>query len=196
LRGASTSPGPTGTLAASYFGGGLNNSVSDFSFRSDWDVQVLWELQGLGLANWARAKEMSAENRVAMLQLLRVQDRVAAEVVQAYAQARSAADRLEHAEVELKDATDSLDKNFAGLGETKRAGDGILLVVRPQEVVAALQALAQAYTDYFGAVADYDRAQFRLYRALGRPAQCLATEAASPAPRRPTFGAPIPVPGA
>jgi hypothetical protein len=43
--------------------------------------------------------------------------------------------------------------------------------VRPQEVVAAIQALAQAYTDYFGAVTDYDRAQFRLYRALGRPVQ-------------------------
>jgi hypothetical protein len=53
-------------------------------------------------------------------------------------------------------------------------GKAILLVIRPQEVVAAIQALAQSYNDYFPAVADYNRAQFRLYRALGQPAQLLA----------------------
>jgi hypothetical protein len=42
-----------------------------------------------------------------------------------------------------------------------------------------VQALAQAYNDYYGAVADYDRSQFRLYRALGHPAQALA-EASCP----------------
>ncbi len=197
LRGASTNP--AGTLAAGYFGGGLNSNISNFSARSDWDMQVLWELQGLGLGNRARVQEMSAENRVAMLELFRTQDRVAAEVVQAYAQAQSAAARVGQAEAELRDAVDSLDKNFEGLGQTKRAGDLILLVIRPQEVVAALQALSIAYADFYGAIADYDRAQFRLYRALGRPAQTLAAEPAPlPAanclsPYRPCFGEPVPV---
>jgi hypothetical protein len=36
--------------------------------------------------------------------------------------------------------------------------------------VQAVQSLGQAYLDYFGAVADANRAQFRLYRALGQPA--------------------------
>ncbi len=49
-------------------------------------------------------------------------------------------------------------------------------LVRPQEVVASLQALSQAYMDYYGAVADYDRSQFRLYHALGHPAQSLASD--------------------
>jgi hypothetical protein len=49
----------------------------------------------------------------------------------------------------------------------------LLLVIRPQEVVAANQALQQALNDYYGAVADYDRAQFRLHRALGRPPQAV-----------------------
>ena len=40
--------------------------------------------------------------------------------------------------------------------------------------MAAVQAFAQANADFFAAVADYNRAQFRLYRALGHPAQCLA----------------------
>src|SRR5205823_1646476 len=104
-------------------------------------------------------------------ELFRLQDRVAAEVAQAYAQARSAASRLGKAEAGLKDAADSANKNLAGLGQTKTAGGAapgskvIVFVIRPQEVVAAVQALVQAYGDYYGAVGDYNRAQFRLYRA-------------------------------
>ena len=44
------------------------------------------------------------------------------------------------------------------------------------EAVVAVQALNKAYYHYFGAVADYNRAQFRLYRALGNPAQALAVD--------------------
>jgi hypothetical protein len=63
------------------------------------------------------------------------------------------------------------------MGQTKRTtGNITVLLVRPQEAVAAVQELAQAYTDYFGAVADYNRAQFRLYRALGNPVPPLASE--------------------
>src|SRR5207237_9236 len=101
----------------------------------------------------------------------------AAEVAQAYAQAQSAAARVSQAEDELRDALDSADKNLKGMGQTKEAGNRVLiLVVRPQEVVAAIQALGQAYADFYAAVADYDRAQFRLYHALGHPAQALAAD--------------------
>jgi hypothetical protein len=39
--------------------------------------------------------------------------------------------------------------------------------------VAAVQALDQAYRDYFGAISEANQAQFRLYRALGHPARCV-----------------------
>jgi outer membrane protein TolC len=171
LRGASTNP--AGTLGGGYFGGGVNDSLNHFNARSDFDLQVLWELQNLGLGNRARVNERRAENKAAMLELLRLEDRVAAEVVQAHAQVRSAADRLTEAEVGLKDAVESARLNVEAFGQTTRAGTALLLVVRPQEVVASIQALGQAYNDFYGAVADYDRAQFRLYRALGQPAQSL-----------------------
>ena len=45
---------------------------------------------------------------------------------------------------------------------------------RPQEVVAALQQLQQAYINYYTSTNDYNRAQFRLFRAMGYPAQRLA----------------------
>lgn len=85
---------------------------------------------------------------------------------------QSAAARISDAELEVREAQESATQNVAGMGQTKRtAGNLILLVIRPQEAVAAVQALALAYADYFGAVADYNRAQFRLYRALGGPAE-------------------------
>lgn len=185
LRGASTPV--TGTLAGGLFGGGRNDEMSGFGARSDWDVQVLWELQGLGFGNRARTEGRRAEHQAAVLELFRTQDRVAAEVARAHAEARSAAARLKDAEGELRDAGESLASNLAGLGQTRNAGGVLILVIRPQEAVAAVQALAQAYADYFGAVGDYDRAQFRLYHALGQPAQALADNpACAPPPAPPT----------
>ena len=73
----------------------------------------------------------------------------------------------------LRSAVQSVDKNLVALGQTKGAGASTVTLVRPQEVVAAIQALSQTYIDYYGAVADANRAQFRLYRALGQPAQYL-----------------------
>jgi hypothetical protein len=78
-------------------------------------------------------------------------------------------------------------KNLLALGQPKAAGGQVQLLVRPQEAVASVQALARAYADYYGAVADYDRAQFRLYRALGNPGEALV--------RGGVLGAPMPLDG-
>jgi outer membrane protein TolC len=176
IRGASTPV--TGTLAGGLFGGGTNNSVSNFSARSDFDIQVLWELRNLGFGNRALVDQQRAENQVALLEVFRIQDRIAAEVSQAIAEVQSAAARFDDAEMGLRDAVDSAGKNLQGLGHTKSAGKVLVLVIRPQEAVAAVQALSQAYVDYYAAVADYDRAQFRLYHALGHPSQSLLADCA------------------
>ena len=52
-------------------------------------------------------------------------------------------------------------------------------------VVAALQQLQQAYVNYYTSANDYNRAQFRLFRAMGYPAEGLACGN--------HFGDPIPV---
>jgi outer membrane protein TolC len=172
LRGASTNP--AGTLAAGTFGGGINDEVGRFGSRGDFDIEVLWQLENLGFGNSARVKERRAEHQLAILESLRIQDRVAAEVAQAYAQSQEAAARIKEAEAGLKDATESVKENFEGLKQTKRVGGNLLiLVIRPQEVAAAIQSLSLAYADYYSAVNDFNRAQFRLYRALGQPAQAI-----------------------
>ena len=63
-------------------------------------------------------------------------------------------------------------------------------MIRPLEAVVALQALNEAYYHYFGAVADYNRAQFELYLALGSPAQALGEDRQPPTPPAPGGSAP------
>jgi outer membrane protein TolC len=169
LRGSSTPV--TGTLAAGYFGGGPNDTVGNGGLRSDLDLQILWQFNNLGFGNRALVHQREAENRLAILDLFRIQDRVAAEVAQAHAQAQLSARRVAVAQHGVQSALNSANKNLVALGQTKGAGTQVMLLVRPQEAVAAVQALAQAYIDFYAAVADANRAQFRLYRALGQPAQ-------------------------
>jgi outer membrane protein TolC len=189
LRGFSTPV--TGTLGYGLFGGGNNGTISNFGSREDFDLQVLWQLDNLGFGNAARIRGRESELRAATLELFKIQDRVAAEVTQAHAQAEQARRRVGFAEVETKLAIESYDKNFGALGQIRHAGELVQTVVRPQEVIAAVQDLAQAYYNVYGAIADSNRAQFRLYRALGRPAQ-ISEEITSAEATKPTFALPEP----
>jgi outer membrane protein TolC len=193
LRGVgSNTPG----LSSGYFGGGVNDFVGNFGGRNSMDVQVVWQLDNLGFGNRAAVREREAENRLALVELFRTQDRVAAEVAQALARAKRATNRVREAEDGVRSAVETAEKNLQGLGQTKRAGEQLVLVFRPQEAVAAVAALDQAYRDYYTAVADSNRAHFALYRAMGHPAEALLAPAQiarpMPAPAQPAQAAPAP----
>lgn len=172
-------------LAGGYFGGGVNDDLTNFGARFSVDVQAIWEFQNLGFGNRAHVRERESDSRRALLELLRAKDVVTAEVVQAHAQLSRATRRLAMAEDGVANAAATAEKNLAGLGQTKRLGEQLVLVFRPQEAVAAVAALDQAYRDYYQAVADHNRAQYRLYRALGHPADALCRTDAGPA-KQPT----------
>ena len=61
--------------------------------------------------------------------------------------------------------------NVEGMRHTTRYGDVLVLVYRPQEVVYALRLLKLSFDEYFTTVAEYNRAEFELFHALGYPAQ-------------------------
>lgn len=187
---ASNTPG----LAFGSFGGGVNDDLGNFGPRFSVDLQAVWELQNLGFGNAALVRERTAESRRALLELLRAQDLVTAEVVQAHAQLVRATRRRTFAEDGVANAVATAEKNLEGLGQTKRVGDQLELVFRPQEAVAAVAALDQAYRDYYQAVADHNRAQFRLYRALGHPSEALS-ELGCPPEMLPATTVPAPAVG-
>ena len=163
------------SMAVSGFGGGQGGSIGRLGLRDDFEIQAMWELRNLGFGNAALIRGRRAELEASRMQAYRAQDIVAQEVVAATAQVRSAAARVKQSERELKEAVQSADENLLGLGEVKRIQANLVLpIIRPQEAMASVQALLQAYFDYYGTVADYNRAEFALYRALGNPAQLLA----------------------
>lgn len=173
LRGGGTTP--PYPMAFGAFGTGPGDSLSNFRTRSDYDLECFWELKNLGLGNLALVRGRQAAYDLARAQDYRFRDFVAKEVMDAMAELRSAERRVVESEREVREAEISATKNLEGLGQTKLvAGNIYILVIRPLEVVAAIQALSAAYFDYFGSHADYNRAQFRLYRALGNPSQFLA----------------------
>jgi outer membrane protein TolC len=175
---------PDESLGAGVIGSGVH-SLNSWAGRSDWDAQVIWQFKNLGFGNRGLITQRRGEQQQAQLELFRIQDQVAADVRQAHAQVQAAAVRVRRAEVGLKSAVASYDGNLKGLSQTVRAGELLQLVNRPQEVVAALQQLQQAYINFYTTVNDYNRAQFRLFRAMGYPAEGLACGN--------HFGDPIPV---
>ena len=176
LGGDAAPAAPGGYLTGGVFGSDVNGSGNPWTGRSDVNVQLLWELRGLGLGNRALVRERRAEQEQAVIESYRIQDRVASDVAQTHAQLESATTRVAKAEIGLKEAQINFAGNLKGMSETTRFGDLLTLVNRPQEVVSSLQQLTRAYDNYFLSVNDYNRAQFRLYRAMGYPAEILSCQ--------------------
>jgi outer membrane protein TolC len=176
-RGGGTVPAPSTGVAMAFggFASGPGTSLTNFTTRNDYDLECLWELRNLGFGNLALIRNRQAAYDQARAQDYRFRDFVARDVMDALADLRSAERRIQEADQEVRQAEISATKNLQGLGEFRQVAQTkvYILIIRPLEVVAALQALDQAYFDYFAASADWNRAQFRLYRALGNPSQFL-----------------------
>ena len=88
---------------------------------------------------------------------------------------QSAAVRVSQADRSLRSGIITYNGQLEGLSETKRFGNVLVSINRPQEAVYAPRLLRMAFDEYFSAVAEYNRAQFDLYHALGYPAQEIST---------------------
>ncbi len=153
------------------FGIGPNSSLNQFAGRDDVSLQLVWQFDAFGIGNLARIKEQRGGQSETFVDLYRAQDMVAAEVTEAHARLQAAADRVGLADRSLRTAIIAYNGNVEGLRHTTRYGDVLVLVYRPQEVVYALKLMKVAFDEYFTTVADYNRAEFELFHALGYPAR-------------------------
>jgi outer membrane protein TolC len=165
------------TYSGGGFGGGQNASFGNFNTRGDVAASLFWELRGLGLSDYGAFRTAKAQRQTADIELTRVQAQVANDVVGAYKTRVAASEAMTDARESVKEAVDSLQLNLANI----RRGGGLPGATRPIEVLQPVQALAQARLDYLDAVLAYNRAQFRLYRAIGQ-APSPSTAPASNAP--------------
>lgn len=167
---------PYEEIQAGIFGTGPNSSLNQWAGRVDLSYQGIWELEAFGIGNLARIKEQRGEQSRAIIELFKVQDRVAADVTRSQARLQSAAARVGQADRALRTAMIAFNGNYEGLRQTMRFGDVLVLVNRPQEAVFALQLLKIALDEYFTTVAEYNRAQFQVFHALGYPAREIALQ--------------------
>jgi outer membrane protein TolC len=157
------------SLAVTYsgggFGGGMNSFFGEFKTRGDVAASLFWELRGLGLSDRGNWRVADAQRRTADIALVRVQAQVANDVVAAYKARSASGEAMDDASESVREAVESLKLNLANI----QRGAGLPGATRPIEVLQPIQALALARTDYLSAVLGYNRAQFRLYRAVGQP---------------------------
>jgi hypothetical protein len=153
------------------YGEGSGGKLNLWNVRDDITPQVLWTPENMGLGNLADIKEMRGLSSAAIVELFKIQDSVAADVTRAQADVQSAAARVVQSEREVRGALVNYNGNVEGLRQTRRFGNVLYQIFRPQEVVFALQLLMTAYDNYIGTVAEYNTAQFELFHALGYPAR-------------------------
>jgi outer membrane protein TolC len=172
LNGFQTSGGMM--IQAGVFGLGPGNDLNQWKGRDDVSIQCMWQLEGFGIGNMARIKAQRGEQSRSVIDLRRTQDMVVGDVTRARARVQSAAVRVLQADRALRTGIITFNGQLAGLSQTRRFGDVLTLVNRPQEAVYSLKLLNTAFEEYFSTVGEYNRAEFELFHALGYPAREVA----------------------
>lgn len=155
---------PSVLLGLSYGGNGgsPNSTITDFGDRVDFDAVAYWEVRNLGFGERYARDSSRSQLEQARWRQVQVMDQVASEVAETHAQVEARQSQIKLAEAGITAAQDSYRRN----AERIRDGQGL-----PIETLQSIQALDQARRQYVRAVADYNRAQFQLQRALGWPIQ-------------------------
>lgn len=137
-----------------------------FAGRQDFDAVAFWSLQNLGVGNVAHIRLSRSQLRAEQLRELEVLDRIRAEVATAYARTHARFAQMDSTERAVKSSQKAFQEDLL---RTKNV-QGL-----PIEVLDSLRLLGRSRHAYLDAIADYNRAQFELYVALGQPpAQFLA----------------------
>ncbi len=162
-------------IQAGLFGLGPNSSLNQWRGREDVSIQCVWQLENFGLGNLAKIKNQRGSESRAIIDLRNAQDMVAGEVTRAQARVQSAAARVLQADRALRTGIITFNGHLEGLSQTRRLENVLVLTFRPQEAVYSLELLNVAFNEYFTTVAEYNRAQFELFHAVGYPAREIAS---------------------
>ena len=142
-------------------GGGKDSQTGNFGESEEYMALLNWRIGPGGLFVFSEIHVQQARLRATQLSEQKLRDEIAQQVVTARARARvlSLAHQLATARLPLSDARENLRLDQ----ERKEFGVGIVL-----ETIVAEQELTGASTDYLRIVADYNKVQYDLLRALGR----------------------------
>ncbi|HVM46868.1 MAG TPA: TolC family protein [Candidatus Acidoferrum sp.] len=152
------------SVGAQVFGGGLgggpDGGPSNFGAEGDALVGVSWRIGPGGLFDYARINATKARLASAQFADAKLKDAVISQVVAGLARVNSTAAQVGLAGHNLGTA----DETLRLTRQRKQYGVGIVV-----EDIQAQQALNQARSDFVTAVAENDKAQYALSRAIGTP---------------------------
>jgi outer membrane protein TolC len=140
-------------------GGGTGASTGDFGESEDYLVTLSWRIGPGGLFDSSRIHAADARRRGSQLLRDKVQDEIVRQVVDATTRIRSLADQINTTRQALATAEETLLLT----AQRKEFGVGIVL-----EYIQAEQDLTRSRNDYLNVVAEFDKAQYTLVRALGQ----------------------------
>ena len=134
--------------------------------RTDFDAVVYWTFRNLGVGNLAMIRATDSRVRQSRLREVETLNFVRAEVAEAYGWIASRGPQIDAGEKAVRSAQEAYTQDLARI----RGGQGL-----PLEAIDSMRLLGRSRYEYLTAVVEYDRAQYQLWVALGRPpADCLA----------------------
>ena len=150
------------SVSAQAFGGGLgggpDGGPNNFGAEGDYLVGVMWRIGPGGLFDSGRVNASKAQLATVKLGEAKLKDSITTQVVVSLTRVQSLWAQIALAEQNLATATETLRLTR----ERKQYGVGIVL-----EDIQAQQDLTQARSDYFTALAEYNKAQYALNKAVG-----------------------------
>jgi len=153
------------SVGAQAFGGGLgggkNDSTGNFGGSEDYFVGIGWRIGPGGLFDSGRIHASRARLETARLSEEKVRDEITRQVVEGQTRVQSLLDQLGTTKQNLATASETLRLTR----ERKQFGVGVVL-----EDIQAQQELTRARSDYLNALAEFNKAQYFLLKALGRSA--------------------------
>ncbi|MBI3874465.1 MAG: TolC family protein [Verrucomicrobia bacterium] len=159
------------TLGAQVFlgglGGGRNGSLGHFDDSQDYFLGLSWRIGPGGLFDAPRRKAAASRVNAALLGEEKARDEVIREVVEAHTRAQSLADQFAVA----RSAVAAAEETLKLTRERKEFAIGAVL-----ETIQAEQDLTRTRNDLVIAIAEFNKAQYALQRAIG----ALGSEPATP----------------
>src|SRR5262249_51366984 len=137
---------------------GPDGGPSNFGAEGDYSVGLSWKIGPGGLFDSGRINTSKARLAAARVSDSKLQDVVVAQVVAGVVRVGSTAAQIRVGEGNVATATET----FRLTRERRQYGVGIVL-----EDIQAQQAVTQARSDYVTAVAENDKAQYTLSKAVG-----------------------------
>jgi outer membrane protein TolC len=145
-------------LFGGWLGGGPDSGRSRVAPMRDYALGVTWRIGPGGLLDRARIDASKAQLAARELGNAKLKDGIAAEVVAGLTRIRALSEQIALSATSLSTANEALRLTR----ERKQFGVGVVL-----EDIQAQQAVTQARSDYVTAIADFNKGQYALNKAVG-----------------------------